>query len=51
VFAPIVGVDHAGYVADLLKAGVKPALIKRLDKKHRTEMRPAHKFTASLVTA
>jgi len=51
VFAPIAGVDHAGYVEDLLKAGVKPALIKRLDKKHRTETRPAHKFTSSLVSA
>lgn len=49
VYAPIVGVDHAGYVADLLKAGVKPALIKRLERKHRTETRPAHKFTTSVV--
>jgi hypothetical protein len=49
VVAPIAGIDHAGYVADLLKAGVKPALIKRLDKKHRTETRPAHKFTSSLL--
>jgi hypothetical protein len=50
VVAPITGWDHAGFVADLLKAGVKPALIKRLDKKHRTETRPAHKFVSSLVS-
>jgi hypothetical protein len=49
VVEPIVGVDHAGYVADLLKQGVSPALIKRLDKKWRIETRPAHKFTSSLV--
>jgi hypothetical protein len=50
VLEPIAGIDHAGYVADLLKAGVKPALIRRLDKKHRTETRPAHRFSSSLVT-
>jgi hypothetical protein len=51
VVEPIVGCDHAGFVADLLKAGVKPALLKRLEKKHRTETRPAHKFTSSVVAA
>jgi hypothetical protein len=50
VAAPIAGVDHAGFVADLLKAGVKPALIKRLTGKHATETRPAHSFKPSLVT-
>ena len=50
VAAPIVGIDHAAFVEDLLKAGVKPALIKRLQAKHATETRPAHKFTPVLVT-
>ncbi len=50
VLEPIAGIDHAGYVADLLKAGVKPAVIKRLDKRHKTETRPAHRFTSSLVS-
>ena len=51
VAAPIAGVDHVAFVVDLLKAGVKPALIKRLTAKHTTETRPAHKFVSSLVTA
>ena len=50
VAAPIEGIDHAGFVADLLRAGVKPALVKRLTTKHTTETRPAHKFTSSLRT-
>jgi hypothetical protein len=50
VYAPIVGLDHGSFVADLLKAGVKPALIKRLMAKHTTETRPAHKFITAAVT-
>jgi hypothetical protein len=50
VAAPMQGVDHAAFVADLLKAGVKPALIKRLGAKHAYQSRPAHKFSSSLLT-
>lgn len=39
-----------GFVADLIKAKVDPKLIERLRAKHRTETRPAHGFTSSLVT-
>lgn len=39
-----------GFVADLIKAKVDPKLIERLRAKHRTETRPSHAFTSSLVT-
>lgn len=49
VVAPIVGINFAGFVAGLVKAEVDPKLIARLTRKHRTETRPAHRFTSSLV--
>jgi hypothetical protein len=48
VAAPIVTVDHAGLVADLLKTRVDLKLIKRLVGKNRVEMCPAHKFISAL---
>ena len=42
-------VDHEGFVAGLLKAGVKPALIKRLTAKHTLAGNPIHTFRSSLV--
>jgi hypothetical protein len=42
--------NTAALVADLQKAGVKPALLKRLVKKHTETFGGAHIFTASLVT-
>ena len=50
VVKPIVQVDHAAYVADALAAGVDPKLLRRLEKKHTSETRPAHRFTTSLAT-
>jgi hypothetical protein len=41
--------DVPGFVADLEKAGVKPALLKRLQKKHNRSFPGAHIFTASLT--
>ena len=41
--------DHAGFVAALLKAGVKPALITRLTAKHTRVGNPIHTFRSSLV--
>lgn len=41
--------DVAGFVADLEKAGVRPALIKRLLKKHTKTFAGAHIFTATLA--
>jgi hypothetical protein len=49
VAEPIAGINYEGMAADLLKLGIKPATLKRLEKKHRTETRPAHKFVSSLV--
>jgi hypothetical protein len=43
-------VNTAALVADLQKAGVKPALLKRLVKKHTEQFGGAHIFTAALVT-
>jgi hypothetical protein len=43
-------VDVPGLVADLEKAGVKPAVLRRLVRKHTTSFGGAHVFTASLVT-
>jgi hypothetical protein len=43
-------VNTAALVAALEKAGVKPALLKRLVKKHTEKFGGAHIFTASLVT-
>jgi hypothetical protein len=45
--APRVDVD--GLVADLEAAGIKPALLKRLLKKHTRTFAGAHVFTASLA--
>jgi hypothetical protein len=42
-------IDGAGLAADLLQAGVKPALVKRLVAKHTHEFAPAHRYVASLV--
>jgi hypothetical protein len=44
-----VGLNHVGFIADLLKANVDPKLVKRLTKRHRTETRPAHRLTSSPV--
>lgn len=44
------GVNHPGYVADLLLAKVDPKLLARLDRKHATTSASPHKFTSSLVT-
>lgn len=44
------GIDHDAYVADLEKAGVAPALLKRLAAKHATMSACPHSFTPSLVT-
>lgn len=49
VVAPIVGINFAGFVASLLKAGVDAKLIARNTKRHRTETKAAHRFTCSLV--
>lgn len=49
VAEPIEGLNHLGFIADLLKAGVDPKLIKRLARKHLTETRPAHRLTSSPV--
>ncbi len=43
--------DTEGLIADLIEAGVKPALIERLRARRTTEFAPAHRFTAALVTA
>lgn len=43
-------VNTAALVADLHKAGVKPALLKRLVRKHTEQFGGAHIFTAALVT-
>lgn len=40
--------DVPGFVADLEKAGVTPALLKRLLKKHTRQFPGAHIFTATL---
>lgn len=50
VVKPILQVDHAGYVADALAAGVDAKLLRRLEKKHTSETRPAHRFSTSLAT-
>ena len=42
-------VNAGGLVADLTEAGVKPALLKRLLKKHTSTFNGAHIFTASLI--
>lgn len=42
-------VDVAGLVADLAKAGVKPAVLKRLVKRHTRSFPGAHIYSASLV--
>lgn len=47
VAAPIAGLNHAAFVADLLKAEVDPRLIKRLHRKHRTQTKAAHRYTAT----
>lgn len=47
VAEPIEGLDHLGFIADLLKADVDAKLVKRLSRKHRTETRPAHRLTSS----
>lgn len=44
------GVDHDAYVDSLAKAGVAPALLKRLATKHATVTAAPHSFSASLVT-
>lgn len=49
VAEPIEGINFPGFLADLLKAGVEAKLIKRLTRKHRTETKPAHRFTVSLI--
>lgn len=49
VAEPIEGLDHVGFIADLLKANIDPKLVKRLARKHRTETRPAHRLTSSPV--
>ncbi len=43
------GVDHDGFVADLVKAKIDPKLLRRLATKWAIETRPAHKFVSSLV--
>jgi hypothetical protein len=50
VAKPIEVVDHLAYVAELLEAGVNPALLRKLAKRHTTETRPAHRFSTSLAT-
>jgi hypothetical protein len=42
-------VDVVGFVADLERAGVKLATLKRLRKKHTKSFAGAHVFTASLI--
>lgn len=49
VLAPIVGINFAGFVAGLVKAGVDGKLLTRLTRRHRTETRAAHRITPSLV--
>jgi hypothetical protein len=49
VAEPIEGLDYLGFIADLLKAGFEPKVVKRLARKHRTETRPAHRLTSSPV--
>ncbi len=44
------GIDHPGYVASLLAAGVDPKLLTRLANKHATVTAAPHSFSASLVT-
>lgn len=51
VVAPIEQLDPVGFIADLGKAGVSLAVLKRLSAKHTKIMRAAHKFTSSLVSA
>ena len=43
--------DIEGFVSGLLKAGVKPALIKRLTTKHTLAGNRIHTFRSSLVVA
>ncbi len=50
VAAPVQGLDHLAFVVGLLEAGVKPALVKRLQARHATETRPSHRFSSTLVT-
>jgi hypothetical protein len=51
VAAPITGIDHEGFIAGLLKAGIKASLLRRLQKKYATATAPAHKFISSSVSA
>jgi hypothetical protein len=51
VTTPQTRFDAAGFIADLIDAGVRPALIKRLTDKHTLENRAPHKFTSAFVTA
>lgn len=51
VVEPIAKLDDVNFIADLVKAGVKPAVLNRLATKHTKVMRPAHKFMSSLVSA
>jgi len=49
VTTPQTRFDAAAFIADLLEAGVKPALVTRLTAKHTLESRAPHKFTSSIV--
>lgn len=49
VAEPIEKLDAAPLIEDLVKAGVKPAMLARLVKKHTYGTAPAHVFTSSLV--
>ena len=51
VATPASVLDVPAFLADLAKAGVKPALITRLTNKHTHDNRAPHKFTSSIVAA
>jgi hypothetical protein len=50
VSSPTVRLDGAALVTDLVEAGVKPALLKRLVARHTRENRAPHKFVGTLAT-
>lgn len=50
VAAQALRVDVPGLLGDLEKCGVKPAVLKRLMKKHGNEGTGAHIFTATVAT-
>jgi hypothetical protein len=49
VVEPQVKFDDEAFVLDLAKAGVKPAVLKRLRHKHTHPFKPIHRFSSRLL--